>query len=183
MLTALLVLVMRKVARAYGLPRLDMLLALVIAAGLAAGLGWSRPGADGKSLVSVVAAVPAALPRLHVPQFRLDWLQQMAGSALAIALLGLLEALAIAKSIALDTRQRLDCNRQCLAEGVANLAGGFFQCMPGSGSLTRSAINFQAGAVTRCSGIFAAATVAAVVVLFASWRGTFPPPRWPASCW
>ena len=91
----------------------------------------------------------------------------MSGSALAIALLGLLEALAIAKSIAGQTRQKLDYNRQCLAEGLANLGGGFFQCLPGSGSLTRSAINFQAGAVSRCSGVFAAGAVALVVLLFA----------------
>jgi SulP family sulfate permease len=89
------------------------------------------------------------------------------GGARAIACLGLLEALAIAKAIAHQTRQSLDFNRQCLAEGLANLAGGFFQCLPGSGSLTRSAINFQAGAVSRMSGIFAAGWVAAILLLFA----------------
>ena len=64
--------------------------------------------------------------------------KELSGSALAIAFLGLLEALAIAKSISTYTRQRLDYNRQCMAEGLANLTGGFFQCLPGSGSLTRS---------------------------------------------
>src|ERR1700733_15047531 len=91
----------------------------------------------------------------------------MSGSALAIAFLGLLEALAIAKSIANTTRQSLDYNRQCLAEGLANLGGGFFQCLPGSGSLTRSAVNYQAGAATRASGVFTAATVAVVVAFMA----------------
>jgi SulP family sulfate permease len=67
---------------------------------------------------------------------------------LAIAFLGLLEALAIAKSIANETRQVLDFDRQCLAEGLANLVGGFFRCLPGSGSLSRSAINFHAGGAT-----------------------------------
>ena len=90
----------------------------------------------------------------------------MSGSALAVACLGLLEALSIAKAISHQTRQPLDYNRQCLAEGLANLCGGFFQCLPGSGSLTRSAINFQAGAVTRWSGVFAAGAVALVVLLF-----------------
>ena len=91
----------------------------------------------------------------------------MFGSACAIALLGLLEAVAIAKSIANQTREVLDCNRQCLAEGLANLVGGLFQCMPGSGSLTRSAINYQAGAVSRWSGVYSAAAVALVVLLLA----------------
>ena len=75
--------------------------------------------------------------------------------------------MAIAKSIANQTREVLDCNRQCLAEGLANLVGGLFQCMPGSGSLTRSAINYQAGAVSRWSGVYSAAAVALVVLLLA----------------
>ena len=105
-------------------------------------------------------------PQFHLPQFRLDWMREMSGSALAVACLGLLEALSIAKAISHQTRQPLDYNRQCLAEGLANVCGGFFQCLPGSGSLTRSAINFQAGAVTRWSGVFAAGAVALVVWLF-----------------
>jgi len=47
------------------------------------------------------------------------------------------------------------------------LTGGFFQSMPGSGSLTRSAINFQAGAVTRVSGLFTAAAVAITILIAA----------------
>ena len=82
----------------------------------------------------------------------------------AIAVLGLLEALAIAKAIAHKSGQQLDYNRQILAEGVGNLVGGFFRAMPGAGSLSRTAINFQAGAVTRFSGVFAAAVVAVVVL-------------------
>jgi SulP family sulfate permease len=70
----------------------------------------------------------------------------------------------VAKSIATHTRQPLDYNRQCLAEGVGNLVGGFFTALPGSGSLTRSAINYQAGAVTRASGVYAGVIVAVVVL-------------------
>src|SRR5205823_12049252 len=118
--------------------------------------------------------VPAQLPGFAPPPLRLEWVQKLTGSALAIALLGLLEALAIAKSIAARTRQPLDCNRQCLAEGLANLGGGLFQCMPGSGSLTRSAINFQAGAATRMSGVIAAAAVAGALLLFAEQADYIP---------
>jgi SulP family sulfate permease len=165
--TVLLVVVLRKVFRRYRLPRMDMLLALTAAATAACWLGWSDPGIEGRAAVAVLEKVPAGLPSLHVPPIKLPLIEEMAGSALAIACLGLLEALAIAKSISQQTRQPLDYNRQCLAEGLANLGGGFFQCMPGSGSLTRSAINFQAGAASRWSGVFAAAAVALVVVLFA----------------
>lgn len=129
--------------------------------------GWSILGANGKTLLSVVGNVPASLPQPHIPEIKFWWVKEMSSSALAIAFLGLLEALAIAKSIANDTRQRLDYNRQCVAEGLANLVGGFFQSLPGSGSLTRSAINHQAGAVSRMSGVFASAVVAVGVLVLA----------------
>jgi SulP family sulfate permease len=103
----------------------------------------------------------------HVPTVKLSWAWDLASNSAAIALLGLLEALAISKAIANQTRQPLDFNRQCLAEGIANLTGSFFQCLPGSGSLSRSAINFQAGAVTRFSGVLTAGFVALSVIAFA----------------
>jgi SulP family sulfate permease len=81
--------------------------------------------------------------------------------------LGLLETLAIAKAISYKTRQPLDFNRQCLASGVGNLTGAFFRCMPGAGSLSRSAINHQAGAMTKMSGVFCAAFVALLVLVLA----------------
>ena len=80
----------------------------------------------------------------------------------------------MAKSIATYTRQPLDYNRQCLAEGVANLVGGFFQSLPGSGSLTRSCINYQAGAITRLSGIYSGIIVALVVLLFGPYARFIP---------
>ena len=85
---------------------------------------------------------------------------QLAPGALAIAFIGLLEALSIAKAIAYQSGQKIDYNRQIIAEGLANLTGGFFQAVPGSGSVTRSPINYQAGAETRFSGVIASIGVA-----------------------
>jgi len=116
------------------------------------------------------------LPTPSVPTLSHKAIQQLWGGALAIALLGLIEALAIAKSIAARTHEPLDYNRQCLAEGIANLGGGFFQCMPGAGSLTRSAINYFSGAATRFSGIFSALTVTAALLLFAPLARFVPQP-------
>ena len=76
--------------------------------------------------------------------------------------------------IAAVTRQKLDLNQQCLSEGVANLTGSFFQCMPGSGSLTRSAINQQAGARTQWSGVISAVAVGAVMMVFAPYAQYVP---------
>ncbi len=172
--TALLVVMLRKITRRYHLPRFDMLLALAIAAGAAALLGWSRLEDQAQPSIAVVGEIPAGLPLPHFPQVPLEWIRKMSGSALAVACLGLLEALSIAEAISHQSRQPLDYNRQCLAEGLANLCGGFFQCLPGSGSLTRSAINFEAGAVTRWSGVFAAGAVALVVLLFGPWAKFIP---------
>jgi SulP family sulfate permease len=154
----------------------DLLIALLLASGLVWLFDWS-PGDGEEALVQTIGAVPRSLPPLTLPALeRGDWMRQLSGSALAIALLGLLESLAIAKSIAARTRQPLDFNRQCLAEGLANLGGGLFQCMPGSGSLTRSTINYQAGAATRLSGVISALAVACVLLLFAPLARYVPKP-------
>src|SRR5262249_42710154 len=79
-----------------------------------------------------------------------------------------------AKAIAAQTRQPLDMNQQCLSEGVANFAGSFFQCMPGSGSLTRSAINQRAGASTQWSGVWSAVAVALIMLALAPYARFIP---------
>ncbi len=168
------VVLLRKVIDKYKLPQMDMLLALIGASLVAAFYHWSLPAPDGKTLVSVVGKVPAALPSFHIPEINLGWFSRLMGGAFAISFLGLLEALAVAKSIASHTRQPLDYNRQCLAEGVANLGGGFFQCLPGSGSLTRSSINFQAGGITRMSGVYSGVIVAIAVLLFGPYARFIP---------
>jgi sulfate permease, SulP family len=159
--------VARRLVKRFGWPQVDLLTVLVVASLIAFAAGWSIPGADGKSAVSVAAKVPQSLPTPHIPTLDLGSLAQLSQGALAIAFIGLIEALSIAKAIAHQSQQKIDYNRQILAEGLANLTGGFFQSLPGSGSLSRSAINFQAGAVTRFSGIVAAATVAVALLLFA----------------
>ncbi len=172
--TIVLVVLLKQIVRRFKLPQIEMLAALLVVAGLAAYLGWSIPSAHGKTLLSVVGTVPASLPAPHIPDIKWEWVGNLSSSAFAIAFLGLLEAIAIAKSIAHQTRQTLDYNKQCLAEGLANLTGGFFQSLPGSGSLTRSAINHQAGAATRASGLFTAGAVAISVLLFAPYARFIP---------
>jgi SulP family sulfate permease len=166
----------RKLVRRYRLPQFDLLAALVIVAVSAYLLGWTLPGPAGKTIVAVAGTVPASLPTPHIPVVKLKWAGDLASDSLAIAFLGLLEALSIAKAIANQTGQKFDFNQQCLAEGIANLAGGFFRCLPGSGSLSRSAINFQAGALTRFSGIVSATSVAIAVLALAPLARFVPKP-------
>jgi SulP family sulfate permease len=65
-------------------------------------------------------------------------------------------------------------NQQCLSEGLANFVGSFFHCFPGSGSLTRSAINQQAGGSTQWSGVVSAGAVALIVLAFAPYARFIP---------
>jgi SulP family sulfate permease len=146
----------------------DLLLAVIAAA---AAVGFWQLDERG---VKVVGEIPARLPSFAVPELKWSHIRELSTGAVAIAVLGLLEAVAMAKAIAARTRQKLDINQQCLSEGVANSVGSFFQCYPGSGSLTRSNINVQAGARTQWSGVISAAAVALTVVLFAPYAYYIP---------
>jgi SulP family sulfate permease len=147
-------LLLRWINRRLRLALPELFLAIVLAGTAVWWFGWSANG------VKLIDKVPRSLPHFQVPTFDWKLTHELIGSATAIALLGLLEAIAMAKAIAAKTRDRLDINQQCLSEGLANLSGSFFQCFPGSGSLTRSYINHQSGAVTQWSGVISAAIVA-----------------------
>lgn len=146
----------------------DLLLVVCLMAALVAWLGLDRDG------VAVVGEIPAKLPSFAPPPLDAARMRDLSTGALAIALLGLLEAVSMAKAIAAQTGQKLDMNQQCLSEALANLSGSFFQCIPGSGSLTRSAINQQAGAASQWSGVISAAAVAAIVLAFAPYAHFIP---------
>jgi sulfate permease, SulP family len=146
----------------------EFLLVVLVMAAATAFLGLDAFG------VAVVGEIPAKLPSPRLPALDSNLVRNLSSGALAIALLGLLEAIAMAKVIASVTGQRLDLNQQCLSEGVANLGGSFFQCMPGAGSLTRSAINQQAGARTQWSGVVSAVAVALIVLVFAPYARFIP---------
>ena len=170
--TVALALVLRWVSKRVGW-RLPELLIAIVGAGLAT---WAFDLGSPEWGVKLVEKIPRSLPSFAIPTFHWSLLRELSPSALAIALLGLLEAIAMAKSIAIKTRQKLDINQQCLSEGLANLTGSFFHCFPGSGSLTRSYINYQAGAATEWSGIIAAAAVAMTILLFAPLAQFIPRP-------
>ncbi|TDZ76367.1 SulP family inorganic anion transporter [Mycobacteroides salmoniphilum] len=162
-----LAVLLRRLVQRYGLPQIDMLLVLIVTAVIAYAYGWSVPDGTGHTDVKISGKIPASLPEFHIPDVQVSTLGELSHGALAIAFIGLIEALSIAKAIAHHTGQQIDYNRQILAEGLANLVGGFFQSLPGSGSLSRSAINYQSGAATRFSGIVSAATVTIALLLFA----------------
>ncbi|MCG6553963.1 MAG: SulP family inorganic anion transporter, partial [Candidatus Magnetominusculus sp. LBB02] len=147
-----------------------MLLAMFIGSIMTVALGWNHYG------VSVVGALPASLPPFSAPHFSLESIHLLVTPALAIAMLGLMEAVSIARSIALHSGQRIDGNQEFIGQGLSNVIGSFFSSYACSGSFTRSGINFQSGAKTAAAGIFAAVFLSGILLLVAPYVAYLPMP-------
>ncbi len=107
----------------------------------------------------VVGEIPPGLPRLRLPQLDMEAFATLLSSALVIALVGFMEAISIAKAISTRTRRRLDPNQELVGQGLANLVGSLSQAYPASGSFSRTAVNFAAGARSGVSSVVAALVV------------------------
>ncbi|WP_456413330.1 SulP family inorganic anion transporter [Thiolapillus sp.] len=150
-------------------PRLPhLLLALIAGSLIALVLGAQQHG------VALVPAIPAQLPPLSSPDFSLAAIQQLAPEAFAIALLGLIEAVSISRAIATKSHQRIDSNQEFIGQGLSNMVGSFFSSYAGSGSFTRSGVNYASGAVTPLSAIFSAVFLMLIVLLVAPLTAYIP---------
>lgn len=150
-------------------PRLpNLLLAMLAGSLLAAGLGFY--GHE----IPLVGAIPAQLPPRAELSLNLDSFRQLASEAFAVALLGLIEAVSIARTIGVHSGQRIDGSQEFIGQGLSNLIGSLFSAYAGSGSFTRSGVNFQAGATTPLAAIFAAMILAAVVLTIAPLTAYLP---------
>jgi len=124
--------------------------------------------------VRLLGKLPARLPPFFIPDFSADTLQMLAPGALAVALLGLIEALSIARAIASSSNQHIDGNQEFIGQGLSNIVGSFFSSYAGSGSFTRSGINYQAGAVTPLASVFAAMFLALILLAVAPLTAYLP---------
>ena len=114
---------------------------------------------------NVIGKVPGGLPAFRLPTFEWTAILHLIGAAIAISLIGFMEAISIAKAMAARTRQDLDVNRELIGQGMSNILGSMFQSYPVSGSFSRSAVNINAGAVTGFSSIITVIAVA-ITLLF-----------------
>jgi SulP family sulfate permease len=147
-----------------------MLLGMVVGSLVALVIGSEEHG------IALVGPLPSSLPPFSVPDFSSSALTRMASGALAVSMLGLVEAVSIARSIAIKSKQRIDGNQEFIGQGLANLVGSFFSCYASSGSFTRSGVNFTAGAKTPLAGVFAALLLAAILLLVAPLAAYLPIP-------
>ncbi|MGY0399350.1 MAG: SulP family inorganic anion transporter [Ostreibacterium sp.] len=117
--------------------------------------------------LNMVGALSKGLPSIMIPD--LSWFQtrELFSSAIAIATLGLIQAVSISKTIATKTGQRIDANQEFIGQGLANIvcsmSSGFFS----SCSFTRTGVNYSAGAKTPLSSIIASGLIL-LLLLFAS---------------
>ena len=107
----------------------------------------------------IVGAIPRGLPSLRVPTIDLRVVPDLAMGAITITLVGFMEAMAIAKTIATKTKQRIDINQELIGQGMANLVGSWFQSYAVSGSFSRSAVNYASGARTGFASVFTSLVV------------------------
>ena len=124
--------------------------------------------------ITLVGQIPAHLPPLSLPDFSLNTIKQLAPEAFAVALLGLIEAVSISRAVAAKSNQRINSNQEFIGQGLSNMVGSFFSSYAGSGSFTRSGINYTAGAKTPMSAIFAALMLMLIVLLIAPLTAYLP---------
>lgn len=108
---------------------------------------------------AVVGNVPQGLPGFSIPDITFGTFTTLLTTAFVIALVGFTEAIAIAKAMAARTGQRLDPSKELMGQGLANIAGGFTQGYPVSGSFSRSAVNLNSGAKTGLASVFTAVII------------------------
>ena len=106
--------------------------------------------------VSIVGQVPQALPPLTLPSLSPDLIGQLLVPAILISVIGFVESISVAQTLAAKKRQRIDPNQELIGLGTANIGAAFTGGYPVTGGFARSVVNFDAGAETPAAGAFTA---------------------------
>ena len=143
--TILLILLFKRISRRFP----ATLAALVIISAVSALLGLHEQG------VRLVGAIPSVVPPLSLPPaFDMASIRDLFMPALAIALLGAVESLAIGKQLAGIRGDRFDGSQELIGQGLGNIAAGLTSGIPGCGSFTRSALVVTSGGRSRMGTVF-----------------------------
>lgn len=138
--------------------RLAPMLAVIVSTAMVAALRWDQTAG-----VSIVGAVPQGLPTLALPGVSLTAIGPLWLPALLISLVGFVESVSVAQSLALKRQQRINPNRELLGLGAANLASALSGGFPVTGGFARSVVNFAAGANTPLAGVISALLMGVVI--------------------
>jgi SulP family sulfate permease len=145
--------------------------ALVVAL-MAATLGVFLLHWNSVELVGALSRIPRGLPSPVLPDFRM--IPQLLIPALSLAVLGLSVAAGVSQNYPEPDGAMPDASSDFVAQGAANLMGGFFQGMPAGGSISRTATSISAGAKSRWANIFAGGVLGIVLLLFAGFAELVP---------
>ena len=115
--------------------------------------------------VSVVGNVPQGLPPLTMPSFSPELLASLAGPAVLISIIGFVESVSVAQTLAAKKRQRIIPDQELIGLGAANIGAAFTGGYPVTGGFARSVVNFDAGAETPAAGAFTAVGLALAALL------------------
>ena len=135
-------------------------------------VGWSLKSFT--SSIITVGNITAFIPPLSFPDFSIHSLTEIAPGAFAVALLGLIEASSISRSVATKSNQKINSNQEFIGQGVSNIVGSFFSSYASSGSFTRTGVNYESGAKTPLSAILAALILIIIVLLVAPFMAYLP---------
>lgn len=113
----------------------------------------------------IVGDIPSGLPSFGIPHIDQDLVWELLGPAILIALVGTIESISVAKSLASKEREKIEPNKELFGLGMANLGASFTGAYPITGGLSRSIVNYSAGAQTPFASIFTGLLVL-IVVLF-----------------
>lgn len=106
--------------------------------------------------VKIVGDVPQSLPPLTLPSFSPTLLGQLLLPAFLISIIGFVESISVAQTLAAKKRQRIDPDQELIGLGAANIGAAFTGGFPVTGGFSRSVVNFDAGAQTPAAGAFTA---------------------------
>jgi len=127
-----------------------------VAAGISVVVGLSLADRG----VAIVGAIPQGLPALTLPRLDLDLWTSLLGSAALISVIGFVESISVAQTLAAKRRQRIQPDQELIGLGASSLASGLSSGFPVTGGFARSAVNFDAGAETPAAGAFTAIGIA-----------------------
>jgi SulP family sulfate permease len=153
---------------AAALGRMGPAVAVVAATAASVALGLAARG------VAVVGEVPAGLPPLALPPMDAALARELAGAAALFALVGFVESVSVARTLAARRGERIDADRELLGLGAANLSSGVSGGFPVTGGFARSVVNFDAGARSPLAGVGAAAGLALVAMAAAPLLAPMP---------
>ncbi|WP_068310104.1 SulP family inorganic anion transporter [Polycladidibacter hongkongensis] len=117
-----------------------------------------------KDGVKIVGNVPNLLPGFNMPSLDRELIMQLLAPAALISIIGFVETVSVAQTLAARRRQQIDPNQELLALGTANLSAAFTGGYPVTGGFARSIVNFDAGAQTPAAGLFTALGIALATV-------------------